>query len=116
MQLKDWGIKLIHQLIVNGADFTELSLKDGDTPLHCALNLALNNGRSTKKVINKIILELVFSVKKMAEMLCQCIWNTLFCFLFLFLFFLGKSTRKISVSVKLSKFLIFKGYHTPNFN
>ena len=45
MQLQDWGIKLIHQLIVYGADFNELSLKDTDTPLHCALSLALTTGK-----------------------------------------------------------------------
>ncbi|XP_072046377.1 uncharacterized protein [Amphiura filiformis] len=44
MQLKDWGVKLIHQLIIQGADFNQFSLKESDTPLHCALKLALTNG------------------------------------------------------------------------
>ncbi|XP_072047467.1 TPR and ankyrin repeat-containing protein 1-like [Amphiura filiformis] len=44
IQLKDWGVKLIHQLIIQGADFNQFSVADGDTPLHCALKLALING------------------------------------------------------------------------
>ena len=58
--LEDWGIKLIYQLIVHKAAHTNLSLKDGDTPLHCALKLALKNGMCILCVIILIEYKLYF--------------------------------------------------------